>query len=86
MYAALICNPATATLHNFLSSTGKEKRKSLQALRRLPALSKNSAGGAQVLFYIAFAVGLRGILGVLMLQLMTIFTIVDEKLSLLLIK
>lgn len=89
MYAALICNATTACLHNFLGSTGKKKRrrkKTLQALYCLPALSKNSAGGAQVLFWNAFAVGLCGILGVLMLQLMTISTIVDEKLPLLLIK
>lgn len=88
MCAALICNAATACLHNFLGSTGKKKeeKKTLQALYCLPALSKNSAGGAQVLFWNAFAVGLCGILGVLMLQLMTISTIVDEKLPLLLIK
>lgn len=64
----------------------KEEKKTLQALYCLPALSKTSAGGAQVLFWNAFAVGLCGILGVLMLQLMTISTIVDEKLPLLLIK
>lgn len=84
MYAALIRYAATASLHNFLGSTRRKKKK--QVLHCLPALSKDSAGGTQVLFYNAFAGGLCGILGTLMLRLMTVSTIVDVKLPSILIK
>lgn len=87
MYVTLVRYAATASLHNFLTLLEEEgKKKTLQGSHCLPVLSKNSAGGTQVFFYNAFAVGLCGILGALMLQQLTTSTIVDEKLPSLLIK
>lgn len=63
-----------------------EKKKQYKHYTVCKHCLKTQWGGAQVLFWNAFAVGLGGILGVLMLQLMNISTIVDEKLPLLLIK